>query len=228
MDSSNFEALEQQVKQGPWGDQYKDSPLAPDKLAQLENSLTPEYLKHASGLTNIKIYLSARTSKNLSEPYLTIPFIPQTVNIASNANFAKINILNRNNTPYQFINGSNTISFTIDWYSSGRNLGKAFVDAKKLQFLTQMDGRSFPPLIILEWGSNEPLFEGYLFVVKEAKMQLGQFHRTSVERSAAGQEIYKEGVVLPARVRQDVTLVRIDKPTYQTIQSEMDNLPKYG
>jgi len=177
--------------------------------------------------SGIKIYALGSTLQSKLNPYLVLPFIPDNIEIKTNSTFAKINILNRNNVPYQFINGSEEITMTINWYDPGVRLGKAYVDAKKMQMLTLMDGSKFPRKIFFEWGSQQPLFDGLEFYVKSARMKLQQFHTARPSSQDNKNPGAVKGMRLPARVEQEVTLIRIEKAGYWTHQKELNRIKAY-
>jgi len=195
-------------------------------LAALQDHLYQgDYMDRVNGKSGILIYAGATSLSSLSRHYLEIPYVPNSFTEDAGASFAKINILNRNNVPYQFINGSTEIKFTIQWFDTGYRLGDAYLKAKKLQLLSVLDGSSFPRPIRIEWGSNARLFPGYKFIVKSAPIKASHFSTAKINGSSAwdkhGRIIAETGMVLPTIIEQEVTLVRIQDAGYYTHRQQI-------
>jgi hypothetical protein len=116
----------------------------------------------------------------------------------------------------------------IQWHGSGKHLGSAMYNAKKLQVLTLLDAKEFPTSIFIDWGQNSPLFAGEMFYVKEAKIVATNFNQSATDVAKVGNQskpILKASWMLqPTDVTQQVTLVRVDPPGYGTHSDELLNL----
>jgi len=218
VESFPIESVTNSEQIGKLGDQLGYVPTTDQDTSLLQ--LPGDYIRRANGDSGIKIYTSGTSLVSASAPYITLPYIPSEVEVNSNATFAKINILNRNNVPYHFINGSKEISFTIDWHNQGGSLADPYNSSHKLELLTLMDGKKFPRKIYIVWGDNRPLFRGSIFYVKSAKLRLHQFH-TAMPRG--GNTPIEKDMILPSRVTQEITLVRVDPPGYWEHLTEHNN-----
>lgn len=111
-----------------------------------------------------------------SNAILTLPYVPETLQIQNQANFSAVNIRGINNVPQQFTSSSRTLSFSVDYPSVKTRNDEFYEDAlnahRFFEALTKNNPTEGYSLVRIQWAS---MFDDSTWILQNANSTLRNF-----------------------------------------------------
>jgi hypothetical protein len=124
------------------------------------------------GLNTTQGRLYLITERTLEK--LEIQFIPPSINIERNANYATFQIVGRNTPQYQFLGGETRLPLSLDFYADDEFRRDVELKCKWLEALCAYDGKKPAQRVKLIFGD---LFKEEMWVVQSVKYTFNLFDR---------------------------------------------------
>ena len=180
--------------------------IKPKRVSNTKIAKDPRSLKNQVG-----IYLideNVETQNRRSFLHIWFDFIPEKIEVNPTGRFKAIQVLGRNNPHYHYGGGEDSITIEIDWFAFKASPYSVAQKCRMVEALTKADGWvSGPPLIGIQWGSNNPLFEGHMFLVEKAPYEFSQF--TKIYKLPGTNNSELEYNLQPMRAKQTLYLKRV-------------------
>ena len=146
--------------------------------------------------------------KNYS--YIKLDFVPESIEVSPEPQYATIASLGRNNPFYHYMGGEKTIEFDIDWFSLTDNSRQDVITkCQWLEALSFADGYNGPPhRIKIIWTKHDQLFANSIWVIKSAPYKLKEFVQ-GYSNSGVDLRAYQSIGLMPQSAIQHVTLSRV-------------------
>lgn len=173
--------------------------------------------------------------------YLKLDFVPESIEVSPEPQYATIASLGRNNPFYHYVGGEKTIEFDIDWFSLTDNSREDVITkCRWLEALSFADGYNGPPhRIKIIWTKHDYLFADSVWVIKSAPYKLKEFVQGY---STKGKDLgsYQSIGLMPQSAIQHITLARVTDHNLSHLEmmysrksegvstSGLDGLPKIG
>jgi hypothetical protein len=144
---------------------------------------------------------------------IQLSFVPKELKVEIDNQLNSIGGIGRSHPFYQFSGSEESIDFEIDWYSTDINRQDVISKCRWLSSISRNDFSSRgkitspPHRIKLIWGSNNFLFEDYIWIIEKAPYDLSQFANATIDGSGN----VKNSNLLPVQAYQKVTLKRLTK-----------------
>lgn len=131
---------------------------------------------------------------------LQIQTVPLEMNVQPQSQWVTIPSIGRNNPFYHYTGGEDTLSFTLDWYSTKPNNSDVIEKCRQIESWSKADSyKAEPPKILLIFGQ---LFKEDNWIVESAEYRLSLFSR--------------QNGMLPIQAYQELVLKKVtDKNTTQ-------------
>lgn len=144
------------------------------------------------------INLDFTKSSFKSYDYIQLPFIPNEVQVTPESTFVSIKSPGRNNPFYQYAGSEDTVEFSIDWYAFDEKRESVINSCRWIESLSKADGYvGSPPRVIIKFGKENILFDGFQFIIYKAPYILKNFQPNAS--------------MLPIQAYQTLTLKRITR-----------------
>ena len=158
---------------------------------------------------------------------LELPFVPRELGYEPSSKFIGIATMGRNTPFYQFTGSEDSLQFEIDWFSSQEDRRDVINSCRWVEALSKSNGYEEPPhRVSLQWGADDLLFSGDIWLVVEASYSLTDF--VNAFRHPNG-DIRNVGM-LPQQAIQTITLKRLsdNNRLSSEIIGKLANNPGYG
>lgn len=144
---------------------------------------------------------------------IRLPFVPRQLEYNIESSFVGIASFGRNNPFYQYTGSEDTLSFQIDWFSEHNHREDVIFNCRWVEALTKSNGYDEPPhRVYLQWGTNNVLFDGVLWVVTSANYILSDFVKAYRDQQGSIVPVN----MLPQQARQEIKLKRITRSNRTT------------
>ena len=177
------------VNRGP---AHIDKPLKPETKRTVKNEI---------------IIINPNTTPPTS---LYIQGKPSSIDVSSEATWAAVKSMGRNNPFMMYTGGEDTISIEISWFSVDSDRTDVINKCRLLESWAKADGyKSSPPNLYISWGSSN-LFADDTFILTSANYELSNFQNAyrSSPRATANPTFVDLGA-LPNHATQKLVFKRV-------------------
>jgi hypothetical protein len=133
---------------------------------------------------------------------LEVQFVPDTLTIARNANYADIAVVGRNVPQMHYVGGTETITLKLDFFASQENRKDVKNKCNWLKSLAYRDATKPPEKVKLVFGE---LFSDNVWVVKSVNISYSLFNKSY---GFLPQQAYVD-ITLALNPRQDITASKV-------------------
>ena len=170
------------------------------------NSAPPEIAKRI----HIYLYNEEEAEKYAGEPFVSLDYIPEEVEVNPSSFFKSLNIVGLNYPRYHYGGGEDIVTFTIQWFGVKDDKDSVISKCRKVEALTKANGWiNGPPEVIIKWDHPGVLFEKHIFIVEKAGYKLRNFMVNKTTPNEISNLAWQPFGSLPIVAEQKITLKRV-------------------